>query len=78
MKISAVSFGFSIFTILIYLVGLLISHLRGGQQMNSNEGKKSTKKTLREPSEESEEIFHSGKYDSTVVIQDFFRKRNFF
>jgi len=46
--------------------------------MKSNGRQKPAKKILREPSEESKEIFHSGKYDSTVVIQDFFRKRNFF
>jgi len=46
--------------------------------MSSNERKKPIKRTLNEPSEESKEIFHSGKYDSTVVMQDFFRKRKIF
>jgi hypothetical protein len=41
----------------------------------SDNKNKHPKQIINDSSKASNEIFHSGKYSSTVVMQDFFRKR---
>lgn len=43
--------------------------------MSSND-KSPSKRTSNNSAETSKEIFRSGKYSSTIIMQDFFRDRN--